>query len=88
MEGGRRRKDVLEILGARFLKAMEWGVGIVLGKALVVQAVTRQRHSLVLGQRHPDDLPVHLLAIQVAHRFGRGRRKEGQWGGCCSLSCQ
>lgn len=67
VEGGRRWEDILEVLGARFLEAMKWGVGIVLGQTLVVQAVTRQRHRLVLGQRHPDDLPVHLLAIQMTH---------------------
>lgn len=67
VKGGRWREDILEILGARFLEAMEWGVGVVLGQALVIQAVTRQRNRLVLGQRHPDDLPIHLLAIQVAH---------------------
>lgn len=86
MEGGRWWEDVLEVLGARFLEAMKWGVGIVLGQALVVQAISRQRHRLVLGQRHPDDLPVHLLAIQVAHCFGHDKGKKGQWLGFGSLS--
>lgn len=63
MEGGRRRKDVLEVLGAGLLEAMERRVGIVLGQSLVVQPVPRQRHRLVLGQRHTDDLPIHFLAI-------------------------
>ncbi len=85
MKGGRWWEDVLEVLGARFLEAMKWGVGVVLGQALVVQAITRQRHRLVLGQCHPDDLPIHLLAIQVAHCFGHSKGK-GQWLGCCSLS--
>lgn len=75
MEGGRGREDVLEILGAGFLESVERGVGVVLGQALVVQAVPRQRHGLMLGQRHADDLPVHLLAIQVAHGFGHRERK-------------
>lgn len=63
MEGSRWWEDVLEVLGARFLEAMKWGVGVVLGQALVVQTVTRQRHCLVLGQGHSDYLPIHLLAI-------------------------
>lgn len=72
MECGRRWEDVLKVFGSGFLEAVERGVGEVLGQALVVQAVARQRHRLVLGQRHTDDLPVHLLAVQVAHCFGRG----------------
>lgn len=79
VEGGRRRKDVLEVLGARFLEAMERGVGIVLGQPLVIQAIPRQRHCLVLGQCYTDDLPVHLLTIQVAHCFRRGKENESQW---------
>lgn len=85
VEGGRWGEDVLEVLGARFLEAMEWGVGVVLGQPLVIQAITRQRHCLVLGQRHTDDLPIHLLAIQVAHCFGHRKENGGQRRGCCSL---
>lgn len=79
MQGGRGGEDVLEVLGARFLETMERGVGIVLGEPLVIQAVARQCHCLVLGQCHTDDLPVHLLTIQVAHRFGHGKENESQW---------
>lgn len=58
---------------------MKRGVGIVLGQALVAQTVTRQRHRLMLGQRHPDDLTIHLLAIQVAHCFGHGEGNKNQY---------
>lgn len=67
VERGRGREDVLEVFGSRFFEAMERGIGKVLGQALVVQAVAGQCHRLVLRQSHADDLPVHLLAIQVAH---------------------
>jgi len=79
VEGGGWREDVLEVLGAGLLEAVQRGVGEVLGQALVVQAVAGQRHRLVLGQRHADDLTVHLLAIKVAHGFGekRGRSRGG-----------
>lgn len=63
MEGGGWGKDVLEVLRARFLEAMERRVGIVLCQPLVVQAVSRQCHRLVFGQCHADNLSVHLLAI-------------------------
>lgn len=76
MESGRWWEDVLEVLGARFLEAMKWGVCIVLGQTLVIQAVPRQCNCLVLRQRHTDDLPVHLLSIQVAHCFGHGKDKK------------
>lgn len=75
MQGGRRGEDVLEVLRAGLLEAVQRRVGKVLGQALVVQAVARQRHRLVLGQRHADDLPVHLLAVQVAHGFTRPEGK-------------
>lgn len=76
MESGRRRKNVLKVFGARFFEAMKRGVGVVLGQALVVQAITRQGHCLVLGQSHPDDLPIHLLAIEVAHCFGPQKQRQ------------
>lgn len=76
MESGRWWEDVLEVLGARFLKAMKWGIGVVLGQALVIQAVTWQRDRLMLGQCHTDDLSIHLLAIQVAHCFGHRKEKK------------
>lgn len=79
VQGGRRGEDVLEVLRAGFLEAVERRVGEVLGQALVVQAVPRQRHRLVFGQRHADDLSVHLLAVQVAHGFGRTKEKSGPW---------
>lgn len=70
---------VLEILGAWFLEAVKWRVSIVLGQALVIKAITRQRHCLVLGQCYTDDLPIHLLAIQMAHCFsGQKRRGSGK----------
>lgn len=78
MQRGRRRENVLEVLGTRFLEAVERRVGVVFGQALVVQAVPRERHRLVLGQRHADDLSVHLLAVQVAHGFvlrAEGKKK-------------
>lgn len=71
VEGCGWRKDVLEVLGAGLLEAMERRVGVVLSQSLVVQPVPRQRHRLVLGQRHADDLAIHLLAIEVAHRWGQ-----------------
>ena len=49
---------------------MQWGVPEVLGEALVVQPVAGQRHRLVFGQCHADDLAVHLLPVQMAHRCG------------------
>lgn len=76
VQGGWWGEDILEVLGARFLEAMERGVGVVLGQPLIIQTITRQRHRLVLGQRHADDLSVHLLAIQVAHCFGHRRTTE------------
>lgn len=79
MECGRWWEDVLKVLGAWFFKAVKWGVGVVLGQALVIQAVARQCDRLVLGQRHADDLAVHFLSIQVAHRFGHGKGQRGQW---------
>ena len=63
MEGGRGWEDVLEVLGAGLLEAMQRGVPKVLGQALVVQPVTGQCHCLVLGQRHADDLAIHLLPV-------------------------
>lgn len=74
MKSGRGWKDVLEVLGTWFLETMKWGVGKILGQTLIIQAVPRQCHRLVLGQCHPDDLPVHLLSIQVAHSFSGGKR--------------
>ena len=67
MHGSRGREDVLEVLGARLLEAVQGRVGEVLGEALVVQAVPWQLHCLVLGQGHANDLTVHLLTVQVAH---------------------
>lgn len=79
MQRCRRREDILEVLGTGFLEAVERRVGVVLGQALVVQAVTRQRHRLVLGERHANDLSIHLLAVQMAHGFilsaERGKKK-------------
>lgn len=63
VQGGRRREDVLEVLGTGLLEAMQRRVGVVFGESLVVQAVPGQRHGLVLGQGHTDDLPIHLLAV-------------------------
>lgn len=76
MEGGRGRENVLEVFGSRFFKAMKRRIGVVLGQPLVIQAVTRKGHRLVLGQRNPDDLPVHLLAIKVTHCFGPQKQRK------------
>lgn len=71
MKSGRRWKDVLKVLGSRFLEAMKWGVGIILGQTLVIQPVPRQSHCLMFGQRHPYYFPIHLLSVQVAHCCGQ-----------------
>ena len=74
MQRGRGGEDVLEVLGPGLLEAVQGGVVEVLGEALVVQPVARQRHRLVLRERHADDLPVHLLPVQVAHGWGAEER--------------
>lgn len=67
MQGGGGREDVLEVLGAGFLEAVQGRVGEVLGEPLVVQSLPRQLDRLVLGRGDPHDLVVHLLTVQVAH---------------------
>ena len=67
MQGARGREDVLEVLGAGLLEAVQGGVGEVLSEPLVIQTLPGQLDRLVLGQGHTDDLAIHLLTIQMAH---------------------
>lgn len=67
MQGGRRWKDVGIVLRARLLEAVQGGVTVVFGQALVLMALTRKLDAAVFGQRDAKRLPVKPLAVQVAH---------------------
>lgn len=73
VQGSRGREDVLEVLGARLLEAVQWRVAVVLGQALVLLALAGQLHVLVLGQGDAHRLPVQLVAVEVAHGCKGGR---------------
>lgn len=60
-------EDVGVVLGARLLEAMQRGVAVVLGEALVFVALSGQLHRGVLRKGHAHFSAVETLAVQVAH---------------------
>lgn len=71
----RGREDVRVIFGAGLLEAVQRGVAVVLGQALVLVAFSGQLHAGVFGRRDAQRLPVQLLSTQVAHGCRGGRSK-------------
>lgn len=67
MQGGRGWEDVGVVFGAGLLEAVQGGVAVVFGQALVLVAFTGELHAGVFGQRDAQRLPMQLLAAQVAH---------------------
>lgn len=63
----RGREDVGVIFGAGLLEAVQRGVAVVLGQALVLVALSGQLHGGVFGGSHTHGPAVEALAIQVAH---------------------
>ena len=76
VQSGRGWEDVLEVLGARLLEAVQGRVSIVLGQALVLLALAGQLHALVLRECDAHWLSVQLVPIEVTHGWGRGRGRD------------
>lgn len=75
VECGWRRKDVLEILWARLFETVKRWIDEIFSEALIIQAFSRKLHCLVFRKCHTDDLPKHLLPIQVAHGWSKIKMK-------------
>ena len=73
VQSGRGWEDILEVLGARLLEAVQGRVSIVLGQALVLLALSGQLHAQVLRECDAHWLSVQLVPIEVAHGWGGGR---------------
>lgn len=73
VQRGRRREDVGVVFGARLLEAVQRGVAVVLGQALVLVALSGQLHRGVLGKGHAHFSAVETLAVQVAHSWRRAK---------------
>lgn len=69
VQSGRWGEDVGVIFGARFLEAVQRGVAVVFGQALVLMAFTGKLNVRVFGQCDAERLPIKLLTIQVAHGY-------------------
>lgn len=67
VQGGGGRKDVGIVFGAGLLEAVQRGVAVVFGQALVLMSFTGKLDVGVFGQRDPERFPMQPLAIQVAH---------------------
>lgn len=67
MKGGRRRVNVLEILGAGFLKSMEWGSRVVFRESRVRLSFFGQLHSLMLGNHDSHLFAEHTKLVHVHH---------------------
>ena len=77
MQGSGGRENVLEVLGAGLLEAVERAAAEVLGEALVLLALAWQLHRLVFGDGRPHHLTVETLAVQMAHSCTRGCGRGG-----------
>lgn len=85
VQRGRRREDVVEVLGSGFLEAVQGGAGEVPRQRLLLLARSsaRQLHHRMFGQHHADRVTMETLAVQMTHRcrgekfavVGKRRRK-------------
>lgn len=67
VQGGRGWEDVGVVFGARLLEAVQGGVAVVFGQALILVAFTGKLDVGVFGQRDAQRLPMQPLTVQVAH---------------------
>lgn len=67
VEGGRGRVDILVVLGAGLLEAVQRRVGVVLSETGVRLPLLGQLHRLVLRGHHPNLLAEHVQLVHVGH---------------------